>query len=105
MGYDKNSPSYLVLHPDTGKIVKYRLVRFVEVTVEQCTQTDIPDCDDIDPPYMSPSEVALERSVSQNDAILTDSKPIADNPNGVKFNEETPENENELENRDNESQL
>lgn len=29
VGYDKNSPSYLVFYPDTGKVIKNRLVKFV----------------------------------------------------------------------------
>ncbi len=40
VGYDKNSPAYLVYHPDTEKIQKHRLVKFVnKVNVEKQTQT------------------------------------------------------------------
>jgi len=28
-GYDKNSPAYLVFYPDTGRVLKSRLVKFV----------------------------------------------------------------------------
>ena len=43
MGYDKNSPAYLVYHPDNGKVTKHRLIRFISKdSVEQQTQTDLP---------------------------------------------------------------
>lgn len=39
VGYDKNSPAYLVYHPDTNKVQKHRLVKFVsKAAVEK--QTD-----------------------------------------------------------------
>lgn len=41
VGYDKNSPSYLVYYPDTKKVMKHRLVKFVTRNVaEHETQTD-----------------------------------------------------------------
>jgi hypothetical protein len=41
VGYDKNSPSYLVYYPKNGKVMKHRLVKFVKNnSVEQYTQTD-----------------------------------------------------------------
>lgn len=47
VGYDKNSPAYLVYYPDTGKVLKHRLVRFVTKCVtEHQTQTDISMSDD-----------------------------------------------------------
>lgn len=40
VGYDKSSPAYLVYHPDKGKVLKHRLVKFVhKVNVEKQTQT------------------------------------------------------------------
>ncbi|CAB4032084.1 Hypothetical predicted protein, partial [Paramuricea clavata] len=48
VGYDKNSPSYLVYNPQNGKIMKHRLIRFIKKgSVEQHTQTDESsrDCD------------------------------------------------------------
>jgi hypothetical protein len=48
VGYDKNSPSYLVVYPQNGKIMKHRLIRFIKKgSVEQHTQTDESsrDCD------------------------------------------------------------
>jgi hypothetical protein len=48
VGYDKNSPSYLVYYPQNGKIMKHRLIRFIkEGSVEQHTQTheSSRDCD------------------------------------------------------------
>ncbi|KAL9986763.1 hypothetical protein ACROYT_G000956 [Oculina patagonica] len=48
LGYDKESPAYLVLIPETGKIMKYRVVKFPRrgVHVERQTQTEIPLGDD-----------------------------------------------------------
>lgn len=42
MGYDKGSPAYLVYIPETGKIFKYRIVKFPRKGLEQKTQTDSP---------------------------------------------------------------
>ena len=93
MGYDKNSPAYLVYHPDTGKIMKYRLVHFVRHTVEQGTQTDISDCDDLDR-YIRPSEIAADSSVKQSDAIPTKCETLDDTPpDDVTFEEEVLEKE------------
>ena len=42
VGYDKNSPAYLVYHPEAGKIMKHRLVKFIKnCSAEQGTQTEI----------------------------------------------------------------
>ena len=41
VGYDKNSPAYLVFYPNTGKVVKNRLVKFITKSVsESQTQTE-----------------------------------------------------------------
>ena len=38
----KNSPAYLVYHPEAGKIMKHRLVKFIKnCSAEQGTQTEI----------------------------------------------------------------
>ena len=43
IGYDKNSPAYLVYYPDTEKVQKHRLVKFTNKTVnEKETQTHEP---------------------------------------------------------------
>ena len=42
VGYDKNSPAYLVYHPEAGKIMKHRLVKFIKsCSAEQSTQTEV----------------------------------------------------------------
>lgn len=41
VGYDKNSPAFLVFYPNTGKVMKNRLVKFVTKRANECdTQTD-----------------------------------------------------------------
>ena len=43
VGYDENSPAYLVYHPDNGKVMKHRLIRLISKdSVEQQRQTDLP---------------------------------------------------------------
>ena len=42
MGYNKGSPAYLVCILETGKIFKYRVVKFPRKEVEQQTQTEGP---------------------------------------------------------------
>ncbi|KAL6466193.1 hypothetical protein MHYP_G00263260 [Metynnis hypsauchen] len=45
--YDKNSPAYLVYYPESDKVRKHRLLKFVsKKTVEQQTQTVLTDDDD-----------------------------------------------------------
>lgn len=40
VGYDKNSPAYLVNHATSGKILKYRLLKFIKKSSsEKQTQT------------------------------------------------------------------
>lgn len=47
VGYDKNSPAYLVYNPDTGRVRKHRQVKFVtKSVVERHTQTDFEASDD-----------------------------------------------------------
>ncbi|KAJ8391909.1 hypothetical protein AAFF_G00083800 [Aldrovandia affinis] len=49
VGYDKNSPAYMVYYPDSRKVKKHRLVRFMSKTIgEQQTQTDKMSDDDDD---------------------------------------------------------
>ena len=53
LGYDKESPAYLLYIPETGKVMKYTVVTFPTTRkgVEQHTQTEIPlpdDDDDLD---------------------------------------------------------
>ena len=56
LGYDKGSPTYLVYIPETGKVMKYRVVKFPITTkgVEQQTQTERPLPGDDDGDLMSP---------------------------------------------------
>ncbi|PIK60597.1 hypothetical protein BSL78_02441 [Apostichopus japonicus] len=44
VGYDKNSPAYLVYHANSGKVSKNRLVKFCKKRgIEKQTQTDVLD--------------------------------------------------------------
>lgn len=46
IGYDKSSPAYMIYFPESRKVQKHRLVKFVSKTcVEQQTQTSIVDDD------------------------------------------------------------
>ena len=41
LGYDENSPVYMVYYPDNEKVQKHRLVEFVAKTnIDRQTQTD-----------------------------------------------------------------
>lgn len=41
VGYNKDSPAYLVFYPETGKVLKNRLVKFISKCANECqTQTD-----------------------------------------------------------------
>ena len=41
VGYDKYSPAYNVYYPETGKVLKHRLVKFItEGSTDSQTQTD-----------------------------------------------------------------
>lgn len=49
VGCDKNSPAYLVFYPDSGKVIKNRLVKFLTKSVTEChTQTDQLMCEDVE---------------------------------------------------------
>lgn len=42
VGYDRNSPAYLVYYPNTRKVLKHRLVEFMTKSEVECsTQTDM----------------------------------------------------------------
>lgn len=49
VGYDKNSPAYMVYYPDSRKVMKHRLVRFMS-NIEGQETDDVSD-DDIDMRY------------------------------------------------------
>lgn len=49
VGYDKNSPAYLVYYPSSAKVQKHRLIKCVTPTAaEQETQTEMPTDDDFE---------------------------------------------------------
>ena len=61
LGYDKGSRAYLVYIPETGKVMKYRVVKFpmIRKGVEQQTQTERPLPDDDDGDVMPPPHSVL----------------------------------------------
>ena len=66
LGYDNGSPAYLVYIPETGKVMKYRVVKFPTTRkgVEQQTQTVRPLPDDDDDLMPSPHSISdVDRSV------------------------------------------
>ena len=46
VGYDRNSPAYLVFYPEDNRVLKYRLIKFISNVTNQQTQTDPTDDDD-----------------------------------------------------------
>ena len=67
LGYDKNSPAYLVYHPDTDKVQKHRLVKFVsKVTVEKQTQTLGPDPNDGYDSVRQPRAIGITQEVEES---------------------------------------
>lgn len=49
VGYDRNSPAYLVYYPNSGKVLKHRLIKCVSPSIaERRTQTDKPEYDDFE---------------------------------------------------------
>ena len=66
--YDKNSPAYLVYHPEAGKIMKHRLVKFIKhCSAEQGTQTEIASED-------LGSSTKVESEISSNDLQKQDER-------------------------------
>lgn len=79
VGHDKNSPAYLVYHPDTNKVQKHRLVKFVrQSTVEKQTQTCEPDpsdsYDDTVRPRTSGTTQGVSRKTENSDSPGTEAR-------------------------------
>lgn len=81
VGYDKNSPAYLVYYSDTKKVLKHRLVRFVTKSVcEKETQTD----PIIDEEFLEKRYVSSRPSVtSQKEGIAKEPQESSDNPDST----------------------
>lgn len=86
VGYDKNSPAYLVYHPETEKVQKHRLVKFVsKVNVERQTQTDEgelnDDCSRVRQPMANrPSEKGDKDNEEVPEPIVRDKSPQSGTP-------------------------
>ena len=46
VGYDRNSPAYLVFYPEDNRVLKHRLIKFISNVTNQQTQTYPTDDDD-----------------------------------------------------------
>ena len=51
VGYDRNSPAYLVFYPEDNRVLKHRLIKFITKETNQQTQTYPTDDDDDDDDY------------------------------------------------------
>ena len=83
IGYDKNSPAYLVYYLDTEKVSKHWLVRFVtKNVVEKETQTDpMIDDDLMEKRYLSPR--SSESVTAQNQGNVNVSQETFDRPDSI----------------------
>ena len=51
IGYDRNSPAYLVINPEDNRSLKHRLIKFISNVTNQQTQTYPTDDDDDNDDY------------------------------------------------------
>ena len=94
IGYDKYSPAYLVYNPETGKIMKHRLVQFpTRIAIDQHTQTQ-EIANDLD-------ELLLKRPISVNNGNGDDrvEDTLSDTAENDTENESTAEAESSDENK------
>ena len=54
VGYDRNSPAYLVFYPESNRSLKHRLIKFISNVTE--TQIYPTDDDDDDNDYFPPKK-------------------------------------------------
>lgn len=86
VGYDKNSPAYMVYYPDSRKVMKHRLVRFMtnddvsddyDVGVQYSTtrpDPDKPEQGDIPETEPGPSQVSLQPAEGKTESHSSDSQ-------------------------------
>lgn len=95
-GYSKNSPAYLVYNPQTEKVSKHRLVKFIKKSsAKQHTQTDEEDSE-IEEYQGTKTDSEKHNDVTQSedhtkDQVLGENKENAntDNTNVLKHDETT----------------
>lgn len=81
VGYDKNSPAYLVYHPDTEKVQKHRLVKFVnKVTVEKQTQTFGSDPNDDKDSVRQPRASRVTQEIHESTENAKETSAQSDSP-------------------------
>lgn len=90
VGYDKNSPAYLVYHPEAGKVMKHRLIKFIKnSSTEISTQTEL----DIDLSEKGENKIPLNE-VEKNNEATAESNEVDDRLSG---DDEEQLRENEIE--------
>ena len=95
VGYDKNSPAYLVYHPYNGKVMKHRLIRFISKdSVEQQTQTDLPYEDLLRLPVNEAETANPDCKVDTNTPTGKDQNQRVDIPNS-EANTDDPDGKDE----------
>ena len=72
VGFDKNSPAYLVYHPDINKVQKHRLVKFVtKAAVQEQTETHNPG---LEYDYDHSSQREITEPTQEADASAADTR-------------------------------
>ncbi len=93
VGHDTNSPAYLVYFRDSGKVIKYRLVKFLQNDMSQDvytqTNSDLDDyASDVNESIHNPNNDSSHDNSSEND-------PDADlDPNTCAIDQKSTENRN-----------
>ncbi len=91
IGYDRNGPAYMVYYPDSGKIQKHRLVKFLTKSdAEQETQTYMFNISLEDDDFRLPRRA---RKVRHNTNVKPESKDSQ--PQTTKSEEDTQTHPNE----------
>ena len=64
IGYDRNSPAYLVFYPESNRVLKHWLIKFISNVTNQQTQTYPTDDDDDDDDDYFPQKMYVQNNTS-----------------------------------------